>query len=118
MVQTHATARPNVEDEYLHRPGVLLAEQLLLTGLKAQERADEAEAARRRLAFLFKASQELAVSLDPARIVDVLVEAVVTGFGGGCLVHVLEAGRRSRQSRGATFEALRPLVHPWWGVLE
>jgi signal transduction histidine kinase len=118
MVQTHATARPNVEDEYLHRPGVLLAEQLLLTGLKAQERADEAEAARRRLAFLFKASQELAVSLDPARIVDVLVEAVVPEFGDGCLVHVLEPGRRTRKSRVATSEALRPWLDRWWDVLE
>src|SRR5258707_9479548 len=114
MVQTHTTARPNVEGESLHRPGVLLAEQLLLTGLKAQERADEAEAARRRLAFLFKASQELAVSLDPARIVDVLVEAVVPEFGDGCLGHVLEPGQRTRKSRGATSEALPAWLGRWW----
>jgi signal transduction histidine kinase len=91
---------------------------LLLTGLKAQERADEAEAARRRLAFLFKASQELAVSLDPARIVSMLVEAVVPEFGDGCLVHVLEPGRRPRKTRMATSEALRPWLDRWWDVLD
>ena len=46
--------------------GVRIAERLLVAGLQAQERADESEAARRRLEFLFKASQQLAASLEPA----------------------------------------------------
>src|SRR5258708_38628635 len=111
MVQTHATARPNVEGEYLHRPRALLAEQLLLTGLKAQERADEAEAAPRRPAFLFKASQELAVSLDPARIVDVLVEAVVPERGDGGLVPRRAPAGRSPTLPVAPFDAAPASLH-------
>src|SRR5438132_7283657 len=108
MVLAGTSAQPIAQAEYPHRVGVLRAERLLLSGLRAQERADEAEAARRRLAFLFRASQELAASLDPSKTIDVLVDAVVPEFGDGCLVHVLEPGRRARKTRMATSEALKP----------
>jgi signal transduction histidine kinase len=98
--------------------GVRIAERLLVAGLQAQERADESEAARRRLEFLFKASQQLAASLEPASTIQALVELIVPEFGDGCMVRVLEPTRRTRQTTIASSEALRPSILEWWDWLE
>jgi GAF domain-containing protein len=119
MVQAAARpARPLNGAGYPPDAGVLVAERLLVAGLRAHERADESETARRRLAFLFKASQQLAVSLEPAATIQALVDLVVPEFADGCLVHVLEPGRHKRQTTMAASEALRPWLDNWWGWLD
>jgi signal transduction histidine kinase len=116
MLRTAAVA--TAEPKESPGVGVLIAERLLVAGLKAQERADESEAARRRLAFLFKASQQLAASHEPASTVQALVQLIVPEFGDGCLIHLLERGRDGYRTTVASTEALRPLLFEWKPWLE
>ena len=97
---------------------VVIAERLLVAGLRAQERADESEAARRRLAFLFAASQQLAASLEAAPVIQALADLVVPEFGDGAVVHVLEPGPRGRHTRIASSGVLGGRPPEWWDWLE
>jgi signal transduction histidine kinase len=97
---------------------IRVAERLLVAGLRADERADESDVARRRLAFLFKASQQLATSLDPATVLQVLVEQVVPEFGDAAVVHTPKNARQSHQIRVATCGALRACSPEWWERVE
>jgi len=94
--------------------GVLVAERLLVAGLRAQESADESEAGRRRLSFLFRASQRLATTLDREASVRVLLELVVPEFADGCMVHLLEPGRREPYATMAISEVLSSCSLAWW----
>ncbi len=97
---------------------VLLAERLLVAGLRHQESANESEAARVRLAFLFRASQQLAGSLDNATLLHVLLELVVPDFSDGCMVHLVEPGRRERTATMAIAEVLGSCSLAWWEWLD
>jgi signal transduction histidine kinase len=118
MVLAHTLPQPIAHAEFPPRAAVLLAERLLAIGVRAQQRVDESEAAGRRLAFLFKATQELAASPDPATTVDVLVKLVVPDFGDGCTVHVLEQGRRTRKACMARSESMQPWLAESWRLLD
>jgi signal transduction histidine kinase len=98
--------------------GVVVAERLLVAGLRAQESADESEAARRRLAFLFSASQHLAASLDQAKVLRVLLELVVPEFGDGCIVNLVEPEHRERHATMAISDALSSCSLAWWEWLD
>jgi signal transduction histidine kinase len=123
----HAAYRSPLDDQSrprgadgLHgaQVGVLVAERLLVAGLRAQESADESEAARRRLAFLFRASQLLAASLDQTTSLRVLFELVVPQFADGCMVHFVEPGRRERPATLAISEMLGSCSLAWWEWLD
>jgi signal transduction histidine kinase len=87
-------ARPEADAGYLQgypaHVGLQIAEQLRVASLHAQKTADESTAARSRLAFLFKASQQLATSLEPATTMRALAELVVPELGDGSVVRVLD----------------------------
>jgi signal transduction histidine kinase len=94
--------------------GVLVSERLLVAGLRAQERADEADEARRRLGFLFKASQQLAASLEPTTTMQALARLVVPDFGESCIVHTLETVHRHRELTVACCAAVGSHPPDWW----
>jgi len=98
--------------------GVLVAQRLLVAGLRAQESADESEAARRRLAFLFTASQQLAASLDQATVLRVLLQLVVNELADGCIVYLGEPGRREREATMAISPVLGSCSLAWWEWLD
>ncbi len=100
------------------RIGVLIAERLLVAGLHHQESANEAEAARLRLAFLFRASQHLAASLDSETLLRVLLELVVPDFADGCMVHLPETDRREHPTTIAVAETLNARSVDWWEWLD
>jgi signal transduction histidine kinase len=114
----HPMAQPSGEAACSARLRVAIAERLLVAGLRAQERADEADAARRRLAFLFEASQQLAASLEPAAVVQALADLIVPDFGDGAVVHVLEPGPRGGHTRIASSGVLGGRPPEWWDWLE
>jgi signal transduction histidine kinase len=97
---------------------VQIAERLLVAGLQALERADESEAARRRLAFLFNASQLLAASLEPAATMRALAELVVPELGDGSVVHVVQPAGRPHPFAKASSDALRLCPIEWWQWLD
>jgi signal transduction histidine kinase len=86
--------------------------------LRAQERADESEAGRRRLAFLFKASQQLAASLEPTTVIEVLVHLIVPELGDGAVINVTEPGRGGRHATVASSDALNACPPAWWDWAE
>jgi signal transduction histidine kinase len=98
-------------------PRIRVTERLLVAGLRAHERADEAEAARRRLAFLFDAGQQLAGSLEPDAIVKALTRLVVPEFGEVCMVHTLEPVGRRRELTMVASASLGPHSLEWWDRL-
>jgi signal transduction histidine kinase len=96
---------------------VQVTERLLVAGLRAHARADEAEAARRRLAFLFHAAQQLGGSLEPASTVQALAQLIVPEFGDASLVHTMDcAGRRGELTLVAS-ASLGPHPVEWWDWL-
>jgi signal transduction histidine kinase len=111
-------AQPCGEAACSARLRVVIAERLLVAGLRAQERADESEAARRRLVFLFDASQQLAASLEAVAVVQTLADLTVPEFGDGAVVHVLEPGPRGRHTRSASSGVLGGRPPEWWDWLE
>jgi signal transduction histidine kinase len=114
----HPPAPPRSEIVCSPRLRVVLAERLLLAGLRAQQRVEQSEAARRRLAFLVEASQQLAGSLESAAIVQVLADLIVPELGDGAVVHLVEPGRRERSARVASSRALGDCPPEWWDWLE
>jgi signal transduction histidine kinase len=115
---TAMPARPRPDSGGSPQLRVAIAERLLVAGLRAQERAEESEAARRRLEFLFRASQQLASSLDPPTVVRALAELGVPELGDGAVVHVLEPGRRGRQTTMTSSGPLSDCPQEWWDWLE
>ncbi|MBI4493922.1 MAG: GAF domain-containing protein [Chloroflexi bacterium] len=65
-------------------------EQLALASLRAQELADEAEAARRRLAFLAEASTQLGSSLDYETTLQRVVRLALPALADWCGVDIVE----------------------------
>ena len=114
----YQTTRPNAELVDSPRLRVALAERLLMAGLRAEERADQSEAACRRLAFLCDASQQLAASLDSAAIVQALADLIVPELGDGAVVHLGEPGLNERHTRVATSGVLGGRPPDWWDWLE
>jgi signal transduction histidine kinase len=112
------TGRVELDDADDRQIGVLVAERLLVAGLRAQESADESEAGRRRLAFLFKASQHLAASLDQTTTLRVLLELVVSELADGCIVYLGEPGRREREATMAISPVLGSCSLAWWEWLD
>jgi signal transduction histidine kinase len=98
--------------------GVRLAKQLLFAGLHARERADESEAARRRLSFLLMASQQLAASLEPATTMQALADLMVPEFGDGSVLRVLESTQGRPETVTANSEALAAYPVEWWEWLD
>src|SRR5690349_96229 len=97
---------------------VRVTERLLIAGLRAQERADESEAARRRLAFLFKASQRLAQSLEPAAVVDALLGLLVPELADAASLHTVPSGNGVAQTTWTTSPALSDEPPEWWNRIE
>jgi signal transduction histidine kinase len=111
---TIAAARPGFSS-HTH---VLVAERLLVAGLRAQERADQSEAARDRLGFLFRASQQLARSLEPATVLQSLVEVVVPELGDMATVQVPRLERQARMNTATSTEAVSAYPPEWWRWVE
>ncbi len=78
-----------------------LNEQLVATALRerqsAQERAEEAEAAKRRFAFLAEASTRLAASLDYESTLANVARLAVPDLADYCVVDLLEPDRSTRR---------------------
>ncbi len=66
-----------------------VAEQMLLGALRERGLADDAEAARRRAAFLAEAGRLLAESVNQASILLALTKLVLPTLGGWCIVDIL-----------------------------
>jgi signal transduction histidine kinase len=103
---------------YSQHTRVEVAERLLIAGLRAQERADEAEAARARLAFLFKASQRLAVSLETATVLQTVLDLVVPELADAASLHILAPGSRMAQVTTVTSDAFGDRTPEWWSWFE
>jgi signal transduction histidine kinase len=69
-----------------------VAEQMLLGALRERGFAEEAEAARRRAAFLAEAGRLLAESVDQASTLVALTKLALPGLGAWCIVDILEEG--------------------------
>lgn len=69
-----------------------LAEQLLLAALRERGLAEDAEAARRRAAFLAEAGRMLAESVDQASTLVALTRLALPTLGAWCFVDILEEG--------------------------
>jgi signal transduction histidine kinase len=67
-----------------------IAEQMLLGALRERGLADDAEAARRRAAFLAEAGRLLAESVDQASTLIALTKLVLPTLGAWCIVDVLD----------------------------
>ncbi|MEO7822178.1 MAG: HAMP domain-containing sensor histidine kinase [Gemmatimonadaceae bacterium] len=67
-----------------------IAEQMLLGALRERGLADDAEAARRRAAFLAEAGRLLAESVDQASTLLALTKLVLPTLGAWCIVDILE----------------------------
>jgi signal transduction histidine kinase len=67
-----------------------VAEQMLLGALRERGLADDAEAARRRAAFLAEAGRLLAESVDQATTLVALTKLALPSLGAWCIVDVLE----------------------------
>jgi signal transduction histidine kinase len=97
---------------------VKVTERLLIAGLRAQERADEAEAARAQLTFLFKASQRLALSLEPATIMEILLDLVVPELADAATLHGTPAAAGATQTSMALSEPIEGRSSEWWQWVE
>jgi signal transduction histidine kinase len=69
-----------------------IAEQMLLGALRERGLADDAEAARRRAAFLAEAGRLLAESVDQASTLLALTKLVLPTLGAWCIVDILNPG--------------------------
>src|SRR5689334_19615890 len=69
-----------------------VAEQMLLGALREQGLAEDAEAARRRAAFLAEAGRLLAQSVDQASTLLALTRLALPSLDAWCIVEVLEEG--------------------------
>ena len=69
-----------------------VAEQMLLSALRERGLADDAEAARRRAAFLAEAGRLLAESVDQATTLVALTKLALPALGAWCIVDILEEG--------------------------
>ena len=74
-----------------------VAEQMLLGALRERGFADDAEAARRRAAFLAEAGRLLAESVDQASTLVALTRLALPALGAWCIVDVLEEGHAIRR---------------------
>lgn len=97
---------------------VEVAERLLIAGLRAQERVDEAEAARSRLAFLFKASQELAGSLQTAAVLQIILDLVVPELADGATLYVCDSDGGASQTTSTSSTAIADRTQEWWSWFE
>jgi signal transduction histidine kinase len=103
---------------YSPQTRMLVAERLLVAGLRAQERAEQVEAARERLDFLFRASQQLARSLEPATVLQSLVDLIVPEFGDVARLRILQATGRTDQTTMTTTETVSGYPPEWWKWFE
>ncbi|HET6760520.1 MAG TPA: histidine kinase dimerization/phospho-acceptor domain-containing protein, partial [Gemmatimonadaceae bacterium] len=69
-----------------------VAERLLLSALRAEDLADDAEASRHRAGILSEASRRLSASLDEAKILDTLSALALPFLGEWCIVDLIETG--------------------------
>ncbi|MDQ6888046.1 MAG: PAS domain-containing sensor histidine kinase [Gemmatimonadota bacterium] len=69
-----------------------VAEQMLLGALRERGFAEDAEAARRRAAFLAEAGRLLAESVDQASTLVALTKLALPTLGAWCIVDILEEG--------------------------
>jgi signal transduction histidine kinase len=69
-----------------------IAEQMLLGALRERGLAEDAEAARRRAAFLAEAGRLLAESVDQASTLVALTRLALPSLGAWCIVDILEEG--------------------------
>jgi len=69
-----------------------VAEQMLLGALRERGLAEDAEAARRRAAFLAEAGRLLAQSVDQASTLLALTKLALPTLGAWCIVDILEEG--------------------------
>ena len=69
-----------------------VAEQMLLSALRERGLADDAEAARRRAAFLAEAGRLLAESVDQSSTLVALTKLALPTLGAWCIVDIIEEG--------------------------
>lgn len=74
-----------------------VAEQMLLGALRERGLADDAEAARRRAAFLAEAGRLLAESVDRSSTLTALTRLALPTLGAWCIVDILEEGDSIRR---------------------
>jgi signal transduction histidine kinase len=74
-----------------------IAEQMLLGALRERGFADDAEAARRRAAFLAEAGRLLAESVDQSSTLVALTRLALPALGAWCIVDILEEGGTIRR---------------------
>ncbi len=74
-----------------------VAEQMLLGALRERGFADDAEAARRRAAFLAEAGRLLAESVDQSTTLVALTRLALPTLGAWCIVDILEEGDAVRR---------------------
>jgi signal transduction histidine kinase len=74
-----------------------VAEQMLLGALRERGLAEDAEAARRRAAFLAEAGRLLAESVDQTSTLVALTKLALPTLGAWCMVDILEAGGAIRR---------------------
>jgi signal transduction histidine kinase len=74
-----------------------VAEQMLLGALRERGFADDAEAARRRAAFLAEAGRLLAESVDQSTTLVALTRLALPTLGAWCIVDILEEGDSIRR---------------------
>ena len=74
-----------------------VAEQMLLGALRERGFADDAEAARRRAAFLAEAGRLLAESVDQSSTLVALTRLALPTLGAWCIVDILEEGDAIRR---------------------
>ena len=69
-----------------------VAERLVLSALRAEDLAEDAESSRNRAGFLAEASQRLSASLDETHILDTLSTLALPDLGAWCIVDLIESG--------------------------
>jgi signal transduction histidine kinase len=74
-----------------------VAEQMLLTALRERGFAEDAEAARRRAAFLAEAGRLLAESVDQSSTLVALTRLALPSLGAWCIVDIIEEGDAIRR---------------------
>ena len=74
-----------------------VAEQMLLGALRERGIAEDAEAARRRAAFLAEAGRLLAESVDQSSTLVALTKLALPSLGAWCIVDILEEGNAIRR---------------------
>src|SRR5215472_3419237 len=93
---------------------VLIAEQLPIARLRADDRAGESDGATRRLRFLLKVSQQLALAREPSAVLQSLVDQAVPELGDAAIVHLAGTGRRQRRAALTSSTAFGGGSRDWW----